>query len=353
MGCLLLISFSARSQYFNQNNIPYISPMPDSSVRKAGISEITEVYVYINKKGKTNTSKEIFQYDRQGKATFNCTFEDSLLMKNITVSTAVNHTTSGAAGTSKTWRYGKEQKTSVVMFNASEQVSQYYIYNNRGRLIRSQEVFYKDSMRSRINTYNRKHQLKNYYLYEYSGKKLKTSGLYNSNGKVIRFWNYNCDDAGSMQKQKDTTTICTAKTYLNDGSTISTVNYFNEKGEPVKSVIYSDSNGRQTKYLYYLGKEQTLIYQTASTYINNQEASYYSKSYTRNNKAFSSTYKIYDAEHKVISHLDSGWYTKKPYHTKNEYTYDSKGLLTERKNYYRGRLSGIYTYRYRYYLRKE
>jgi hypothetical protein len=349
----LLISFNAQSQYFLQNNITYRSIMADSIIKKTGIAEITEVYTYIPKKGKTYTSKTIFQYDREGRATMSCTISDTLKMKHNRVYTMVNHSTNGNNGTSKSWRFGKSEGNSFIVYDAQENVKEYYVYNQRGRLSRSQEVFYKDSMRSRINTYNKRHQLQTYYLYEYNGKKIKSTGLYNSKGKIIRFWNYNCDDAGTMQKQKDTTTVCTSKTYLNDGTSISTTNYFNDKGEPVKSVYYTDSNGNPTKYLYYVGKEQALVYQSITTYINKQEASRFSKSFTRNGKEFSSDYKLFDAKHQIIGHLDTFWYSRKPSTSKKIYRYDDKGLLVESSGYSGDRLNSIYHYRYRYYLKKD
>lgn len=350
IGLLMTLStYAAEAQYFLQNNITYRTPMHDTLVKKAGIAEITETYVYIPKRGKHYTSKIIFQYDKDGRATYQCSIQDTLKMKYIQNSTMVNHTTSDNNGSTKTWRYFREESSSILLYDASERVSAYYIYNDRGNLKRSQKVFYKDSLRSRVDTYNKRGQLKSYYLYEYNGKKLKSTGLYNRDGKIIRFWNYNCDDAGVMQKQKDTTTYCTSKTYLNDGGMILTTNYFNEKGEPVKSVNYLDSNNKSTKYLYYVGKNQALVYLSASTYINKQEASNYTKSFTRNGKAVSSTYKVFDAKHQVVSHLDSGWYTKHPFASKKSYTYDAGGLLVETKSYTGERLSTITYYRYRYY----
>lgn len=346
---MLLGGYSVQAQYFHQNNISYRSPMHDSLVKKAGIAEIIETYVYVPKKGKHFTSKIIFQYDKDGRATYLCSIQDTLKMKRIQNSTMVNHTTMDNSGSSKQWRYFKEDHTSIVLYDASERVSAYYIYNDKGNLKRSQQVFYKDSLRSRVNTYNKRGNLKSYYLYEYNGKKLKSTGLYNRHGKIMRFWNYNCDDAGVMQKQKDTTTYCTSKTYLNDGSSILTINYFNDKGEPVKSVTYLDSNGKSFKYLYYVGKNQALVYLSASTYINNQEATQYTKSFSRTGKPFSSSYKVFDVKHQVISHLDSSWYTKKPSTSKKSCIYNDAGLLTETKTYTGERISAITYYRYRYY----
>lgn len=353
LTAIILISFNAQSQYFLQNNITYRSPMADSLVKQSGIAEITELYTYIPKRGKTYTSKIIYQYDQEGRATFNCTIEDTLKMKHNRVYTMVNHSTNDNNGTSKSWRFGKSEGNSLILYDASENVKEYLVFNKRGRLSRSQEVFYKDSLRSRVNSYNRNHQLKTYYLYEYNGKKLKSTGLYNSKGKIIRFWNYNCDDAGTMQKQKDTTTYCTSKTFLNDGTTISTINYFNDKGEPVKSVNYTDSNGKSIKYLFYVGKEQALVYQSIVTYINKQESSRFSKSFTRNGKEFSSDYKLFDAKHQIIGHLDTFWYSRKPNTSKRIYRYDDHGLLIESWGYSGDRLSTIYNYRYRYYLKKD
>jgi hypothetical protein len=349
MIALLLISFNAQSQYFLQNNITYSSPMADSMVKKAGIAEITELYTYIPKRGKTYTSKIIYQYDREGRATMNCTISDTLKMKKNVVFTMVNHSTNDNNGTSKSWRFGKSEGNSLILYDDQENVKEYYVFNKRGHLSRSQEVFYKDSLRSRINSYNRKHQLKTYYLYEYSGKKLKSTGLYSSKGKIIRFWNYNCDDAGTMQKKKDTTTICTSKTYLNDGTTISTTNYFNNVGEPVKSVFYSDSNGNPTKYLYYVGKDQALVYQSITTYINKQEASRFTKSFNRKGKEYSSHYKLYDANHQIIGHLDTFWHSRKPSTSRKIYRYDEKGILIESWGYSGNRLNAIHYYRFRYY----
>ncbi len=349
----LLISYNAHSQYFLQNNITYRSPLADSLVKRSGIAEITEVYTYIPKKGKTYTSKTIYQYDREGRATLSCTIEDTLKMTHNRVYTMVNHSTRGNNGTSKSWRFGKSEGNSLIIYDAQENVKEYYVYNKRGRLSRSQEVFYKDSLRSRINTYNKRHQLTSYYLYEYSGKKLKSTGLYNSKGKIIRFWNYNCDDAGTMLKQKDTTTICTSKTYLNDGTTISTTNYFNDRGEPVKSVYYTDSNGNSVKYLYYVGKDQALVYMNINTFINKQEASRFTKSFTRNGKEFSSDYKLFDAKHQIVSHYDTFWNSRKPSSRKNTYKYDDKGILLESWGYNGDRLNAIRNYRYRFYLKKD
>lgn len=346
---MLLSSYSTQAQYFYQNNISYRSPMPDSLIKKARIAEIIETDVYTPKKGKHYTSKIIYQFDQEGRATYLCSIQDTLKMKYIQNSTMVNHTTTDNTGSSKQWRYFKEDHTSIVLYDASDRVSEYYIYNDRGHLQRSQKVFYKDSLRSRINTYNKRNQLRSYYLYEYNGKKLQSTGLYNRHGKIIRFWNYNCDDAGVMQKQKDTTTYCTSKTYLNDGSSILTTNYFNNKGEPVKSVNYIDSNGKNLKYLYYVGKNQALVYLSVSTYINQQEATQYTKSFSRTGKPFSSTYKVFDAKHQVVSHLDSGWYSKRPNTSRKSYSYNEAGLLIERKSYSDDRLNGLTYYRYRYY----
>lgn len=353
ISLMMLGSYTGFSQYFRQNQITYSSPMHDSLVRKAGIAEITETYVYIPKKGKHYTSKKLYQYDQNGHPTFQCTIVDTLKMKSIKASTAVNHTTSGNNGSSKVWRFENKQSTSILIYDASERVSEYYIYNNRGNLSRIQKVYYKDSAISRINTYNKKSNLQSYYLYEYNGKKLKSTGLYNKHSKLIRFWNYNCDDAGTMQKQKDTTTYCTSKTYLYDGSSISTTNFFDEKGVPIKSVYYLDSHGKTTKFLYYYGKNEALLYYETRTYINHQEATLFSKSFTKNGKAYYSSSKVFDAKHQVISHLDSGWYTKKPFNTKKTYTYNDAGLLTKVITYKADKISNIQQYRYRYFIKKD
>ncbi|MFM6982580.1 MAG: hypothetical protein ACKOXF_00490, partial [Chitinophagaceae bacterium] len=124
MIAFLLISFNAQSQYFLQNNITYSSPMADSMVKKSGIAEITEVYTYIPKRGKTYTSKIIYQYDREGRATLSCTIQDTLKMKYNRVFTMVNHSTNDNNGTSKSWRFGQSEGNSIILYDAEENVKE-------------------------------------------------------------------------------------------------------------------------------------------------------------------------------------------------------------------------------------
>lgn len=326
-----------------------ISPLKDSMVKVNSISEINYNEVWIGKR-KSSTFKKILHFDQNGKNTNYILIEDSLKLKRIMRTVNTLYTVENIYGSfgTETW-YGSSDMR-ITDFTDKGDLNGWYNFNRNGKLSSAQVYIYKDSFLSRIDYYNGKHKLKKYYLYTYTpNKKMKTHALYTSKGKLIQFWDYNCDAAGTpIKTSKDTSKFCTIKSYAGDGTIITTTSTFTSKGVPVKYVDYRNTANQQIKYMIYEGKEEKLTYQTIRTYENGIQTMYYKRTGDGKNLIHSS-HILYSTQGFILSQSDSTIKGKKIEATKYQFTYNAKGLPITKMGYRDGVLMYSAYFRYKFY----
>ena len=267
------------------------------------------------------------------------------------------------------------------------QESRFRVFDERGNLVSSQETFY-GSMYSREYRYNDTDQLikelhynkkkiytiadytyndlnqissltykkgngkatRGYIYLYYPDKKLRQVIYTGKKGRTIRVSDYSCDDAGKEVKStKDTTQICTVKSYQPDGVVITTMQALGSKGTPWKSVTYTDSLKRLLKYEYYNGKRLERLYTEENMYSGNR--------ILKRNTSFRSTSTFwnktteYDANGRITLETNN-WYgrnNKKKKAYTSSYVYNSEGLVTSKTTHLNGRLKTTEVYAYGFY----
>ena len=345
--CLLLQTANA----LNAQNYYSRPPITDSlaMVKKVAELSINESWIH---KGKANTYRKIYHFDRKGLNVFSTTLIDTVKLKQISSSVITTVTTNSTYASANYNSWYKSGNLKLIEYNGDNLISATHYFNDKGKRNLSTRYYYKDSLMSRLEYVDRRNKLKSYYLYEYApNKKLMHSALYRGNGKLVRYWDYACDDAGATvsKASKDTLKICTQKSYLADGTVISTTNSFDWRGEPMRQVEYRNAQNQVTRFLVYRGKNDVLTYKSISTYVGNVLSTYYIWNGDKSGKAYSASNHSYNADGMVLSHTDTSYARKKPVVRTYTYTYNEAGLPFSKSGYKNAQLYYTAIYRYRYY----
>lgn len=345
---LISLATQANAQYYRQN-----TPLKDSVVLAKGISELNMTETYIHK-GKANTTLRTIQYNRLAQNIYDARFEDTIKLSKIKSIDNNVYSDKNNIATSYVWYNYSQNKYST--FNGLNQVEWIHYFNQKGKNFGSSHYQYADSLLTRIDRFDKNHKLKTYYLYSYaSNKKMKHSALYDKKGKLIRYWDYNCDDEGKVSKTKsDTLKICTEKKYMADGTVISTTNSFDYRGEPIKYVEHHNTQKQLTRYFIYRGKDDLLTYQVKNTYIGNKLATQYIWNSDKKGKALSSFNYSYNAQGSLLSQRDSFFNGSKVKTNTYKFTYNDNDLLSSKSGYNQdGKLFSLVNYRYKYFVKKD
>jgi hypothetical protein len=184
---------------------------------------------------------------------------------------------------------------------------------------------------------------------------MQHSALYDKNGKLIRYWDYNCNDEGKVSKSNsDTLKICTEKKYLADGTVISTTNSFNYKGEPIKYVEHHNAQKQLVRYYIYQGKNDVLTYQVKNSFIGSKLATQYIWNANNKGKVYSSFNYSYNAQGSLLSQRDSFFNGDKVKTNTYTFTYNDNDLLSCKSGYdHNGKLFILVNYRYKYFVKKD
>ncbi len=346
---IFFISISLHAQY-NQMVEYNKFDNDDSIIVKNKVSEVATVTLYYNSKGKTSSNRSIYQFTEKGLLNMYIRFSDSSSKAKIDLfNYALRNPHNDIYFRNKGPRYNTISK--YATYNEHHQVTCIYNYKKSGKLTSINTFTYKDSFIHMSHYFDKKNRLTQYFVYDYSKGKLKNTSLYSRKHKLIRFWNYECDDIGTIHKSKDTTSYCTSKTYTNDGKIISSTVSFDYRGEPFKWVTVQDSNLKILESNYYHGKDEELKYHIEYTYINNKIASRYYWDGNIKGKHLSSKFTRYNALHQIIEENDTNNFSKKPIITSSKYTYNEQGLVTEIMGYKQNRLFSYKTFKYTFYRR--
>lgn len=338
----------AHAQYYKTNTL-----LKDSVILAHGISELltTETAIY---KKRVNTYLTIYQFNRAAQPTFEARFLDTLKLsrvKRVNTNTYIEKNSSAAY-----YRWNDYSQLKVVTYNHQQQVEHLTYFDDKGKNSGSYHYTYQDSLCMRLDNYSKKHRLSTYYQYTYSNnKKIKSSALYSKKGKLIRFWDYACDDEGKLSQSKsDTFKICTEKSYLADGSIVSTTNSFDYMGNPIKYVEYRNNQNQLTQYLIYRGKNDLLTYCVKNTFIGAKLSSQYIWNADKKGKAMSAFRYSYNVQGSLLSQSDSFFNGQKTEINTYQFTYNSLGLLSSKKAYNtKGKLFNTVNYRYKFLAKKE
>ncbi len=340
------LNINAQYHYTNDN-------MFNDSILKANqVKQITNKIVYIYK-GKSTTSKEINHINKDGICIMSARLEDTLKMLYLSEFNmkSLNYSKMNYFNTNfnKFYKRNEYRLSELTDDNKLEKLS---YYNKKGKLTYAIHYEYKDSIFKRVNYINKKGKLNKYYLYDYGpNKKLKTSSQYNAKGKLIRLWDYSCNDEGSkINKAKDTFKICSNKTYLPDGVIITTTNTFTSDGKPLKNVEYTDANNKVIKHLRYFGANEILYYKQENLFVNNQLKNSYVYFASFKGKHYKSTVKKYNENNQIVSQTDST-FEKKPRIITYQFEYNKNGLIETQRKYNNGVLCNLQMFKYQYYLK--
>ncbi|MEZ4805400.1 MAG: hypothetical protein R2852_07925 [Bacteroidia bacterium] len=254
---LVLITFSVLSysglfaqSYAYPEFYSSYNPLGDSLVKAKGISEFKIDRTNLYKRGKTYTYRSIYYYNYKGQTTFHCKIEDTSKYKSIVYASAIIQTFDDRYGSVTFNQFSNQilkgsHNLKIIHHHQDGKIKGFHYFNKKGKNKGSYEYEYENGLKTRMNRYNRKHKLKTYYKETYNFEnKLTQSALYTAKGKLIRLWDYSCNDVGKLVKNKsDTLKICTEKSYLADGSIVTTTNSFDYKGQPSKFVyVISKAN---------------------------------------------------------------------------------------------------------------
>jgi hypothetical protein len=348
IAALILFTNQASAQYYREN-----TPMKDSVVLAKGISELnmTETRIY---KGKTSTILHTIQYNRQATNIYEARFEDTIKLSKIkSIYNNVYNDGKNIANSNVWYKYDQNKYST---FNALNQLEWTYYFDQNGKNFSAYHYQYADSLCLRLDCYKKNQKLKSYYLYSYApNKKMQHSALYDRNDKLIRYWDYNCDDEGTVSKTKsDTLKICTEKKYMADGTVISTTNSFDYKGDPIKYVEYHNAQKQLIRYFIYRGKDDLLTYQVKNSFIGNKLATQYIWNADKKGKALSSFNYSYNAQGSLLSQRDSFFNGSKLKTNTYKFTYNSNDLLSSKSGYdHNGKLFSMVNYRYKYFVKKD
>jgi hypothetical protein len=135
------------------------------------------------------------------------------------------------------YHHGKEKSRILSMYDSTRLLESYFYKNGS-----------KEFKRKWVYTY-------------YPDKSKKSSVIYDSKGKVLYTWNYECKPEGQLAgKHKDTTAVCKNEETDKDGNKIITSRKFNEKGKPFKTVIKKNKNGQTIEYATFQGNDKPSTY---------------------------------------------------------------------------------------------
>ncbi|MBL7837226.1 MAG: hypothetical protein JNM67_06905 [Bacteroidetes bacterium] len=340
----------AQPLFTDFNQYP-IQTLTDSNIRSMGISEIVDDVTYIYNRGKSYSTRSIYQYDLKGRSTFTCMFNDTTKPKRLNSWRLFNKSNVDDYNSISIYKQFNGQYIKIPYYNTDGFVSEILFFNLNGKIAHSYQLFYKDSNLVRYNHLDKHYKISSYYIYTYNGKKKTSSALYNSKGKLQMFWNFNCDESGTLTKLKsDTSKVCQVKSYNNDGTTITTTTYFAMGGKPIKQITHTDSHGRILKYFFYEGKNQMLTYRDERTYFNGVLVSKYYWNGNIKGKPFTSKMTKMDDQGRIVYQQDTFFYANNKFDAyRYEFAYNAMGLLIETKGYKKETLSIIRRYKYRYF----
>ena len=344
----LAYTLNIKAQYYYPND----NIFNDSILKANQVKQITtnEVHIY---KGKSTTFKEIKHINKDGICVMSAKLKDTLKMLYLSEFNMIslNYSKKNYFNTNfnKFYKHNEYRISELSDDNKLVRISH---FNKKGKLTYAINYEYKDSVFNRVNYINKKGKLSGYYLYEYGpNKKLKTSSQYNAKGKLIRLWDYSCNDEGSkINKAKDTFKICSNKTYLPDGVIITTTNTFTSDGKPIKNVEYTNANNKVIKYFKYYGANEILFYKQENLFVNNQLKNSYAYYATYKGEHYRSTVKKFNENNQIVSQTDST-FRKKLGIISYQFEYNKKGLIESQKRYNNGAIRNIEMYKYQYYLK--
>jgi hypothetical protein len=348
LAVLILLVNQANAQYYRQN-----TPLKDSVVLAKGISELKMTETRIHK-GKTSTTLHNIQYNKEAVNIFEARFYDTLKLSKIRSINGNLLNQNNNIGNFNLWY--KYNQFKYTTYNNQNQVEWTYYFNPKGKNFSTYHYQYADSLCQRLDYYKKNQKLKSYYLYSYApNKKMQHSALYDKNGKLIRYWDYNCDDEGKVSKSNsDTLKICTEKKYLADGTVISTTNSFNYKGEPIKYVEHHNAQKQLVRYYIYQGKNDVLTYQVKNSFIGSKLATQYIWNANNKGKVYSSFNYSYNAQGSLLSQRDSFFNGDKVKTNTYTFTYNDNDLLSCKSGYdHNGKLFILVNYRYKYFVKKD
>lgn len=343
-----IYSLNIKAQYY----FPYNYTFNDSIFKANNVKQITVSKVIINNR-KSSTFKVINHINKDGICTMSATIKDTLKLLYLSEFNmkSLNYSKMNYFNTnfSKFYKHNEYRISELSDDNKLVRISH---FNKKGKLTYAIHYEYKDSVFNRVNYINKKGKLSKYYLYEYGpNKKLKISSQYNAKGKLIRLWDYSCNDEGSkINKAKDTFKICSNKTYLPDGVIITTTNTFTSDGKPLKYVEYKDANNNILKQLRYYGAKEILYYKQENTYVNNQLKNSYTYYANYKGEHYKSSILSFNANKQVVNQTDT-LFRKKLMIMSYQYNYNDKGLIQSQKILNNGTIRRIETYKYQYYLK--
>lgn len=343
----LLLQLNLHAQYFNMN-IYETKYNNDSVIIKAKVAQSEIKTLIYNKKGHLSSRREIYHYTEKGTMSFYSHFSDTAYNARLTV-----HKSAILNPIGKPYFYNAGPRYYSIIhyavFNDINQYNKVFNYKKSGKLNSINLYEYKDSLMTKNYYLNKNHKINQYFVYTYNNRKLKNISLYSNKNKLIRSWDYECDDVGTIHKSKDTTTYCTKKTYTNDGRIITSTVGFDYDGQTFKHVTIQDSNLYLLESMSYYGKEEILRYHQINTFINKKIATSYQWNGDSKGKATYSQFLRYNAMNQIIEDIDTSHKSKELNTYNSQYLYDNNGLLIEIKKYNKEHLYMFMKFSYSYY----
>jgi len=204
-----------------------------------------------------------------------------------------------------------------------------------------------DSLKILESSYykNGKPELEKKWVYTYyPDKSRKSSIIYNSKGKVLYTWNYECKPEGELaSKHKDTTDVCRKETVDNLGNKVITFRKFNEKGKPYKVEYTYNKENQCLGYASYYAND---IINVRSKYNKNTGET---EEFTIYNKKGIETYRSVNAYNDKDNILETKTYTKGKLHSNSINEFSTSDFVSSMKIFKKGKLEKSCKYDYMFF----
>jgi hypothetical protein len=313
------------------------------------IELVTTTYNDKHSRGFVSVNKDVF--DRNGRLIEQVNMEDTGKKQWIRRINTRSFNEYGKVASSNHFYYGRNQFR-MFEYNDSHQLVRQVNYNRKGIYSIVENTYGIGNLYNTTLYRDKKGRVTSMYRYfYYPNKQMKQIVWIGKKGKVKRVWDYTCDETGkSLKNLKDTSKICSIKSYLPDGVVVTTTQSFNSFGEPWKTIHHIDSNGRTIKYQHYEGKEEKLVYEFQNKYNGRRlesrsDYSFYNKKTYRKDI-------VYDTSGRIVSELSTHYRKeskKKTY--KTTYVYNEQGLITEKNIFVDGLLKTREKFTYEFYAK--